>query len=77
LAVEVLDDPEPFEPDADDLVAIEEELRGDVAAIRGTTEFMGVGDPEVCARCRYRSICPDSATPGVPMWPMVDAEHDA
>jgi len=77
LAPEVLDDPEPFEPDADDLVAIEDELRGEVAAIRGTTDFMGVGDPEVCARCRYRSICPDSATPGVPMWPMVDAEHDA
>jgi len=77
LAAEVLDDPEPFEPDADDFLTIEDELRREVAVIRGTTDFTGVGDPEVCARCRYRSICPDSATPGVPMWPMVDAEHDA
>ena len=42
-----------------------------------TTEFAGVADADVCRRCRYRSICPDSATPGVPVWPMVDAEDDA
>jgi hypothetical protein len=74
LAAEVVDDPEPFEPDAEDLEAIEAELRREVAAIRGTTEFVGVADPEVCGRCRYRSICPDSATPGVPVWPTVDRE---
>ena len=34
LAAEVVDDPEPFEPDADDLLAIEEELRLEVAEIR-------------------------------------------
>ena len=64
LAAEVLDDPEPFEPDADDLCAIEEELRLEVAAIRETTEFAGVADSEVCRRCRYRSICPDSPCRG-------------
>jgi hypothetical protein len=77
LAAEVVDDPEPFEPDADDLEAIEHELRGEVTAIRGTTEFVGVADPEVCTRCRYRSICPESATPGVPVWPTVDDEDAA
>jgi hypothetical protein len=76
LAPEVLDDPEPFEPDADDLQAIEDDVRREVTEIRGTTEFVGISDREVCARCRYRSICPDSATPGVPVWPTVDAEDD-
>jgi hypothetical protein len=77
LAAEVVDDPEPFEPDADDLAAIEDEVRREVAAIRGTTEFVGIADPELCGRCRYRSICPDSATPGVPVWPTVDIEDEA
>jgi len=76
LAVEILDDPEPFEPDADDLLNIEGELRAEVAAIRSTAEFTGVADPEVCGRCRYRSICPDSATPGVPVWPTVESDDD-
>jgi len=74
LAAEVVDDPEPFEPDADDLRAIAEELRLEVAAIRETTEFAGVADTEVCRRCRYRSICPDSTAPGVPVWPTVESE---
>ena len=55
-------------------VAIEEELRLEVAAIRQTTEFAGVADTEVCRRCRYRSICPDSTAPGVPVWPTVESE---
>jgi hypothetical protein len=32
-------------------------------------EFPGVADAEVCGFCRYRSICPESAAPGVPTWP--------
>jgi PD-(D/E)XK nuclease superfamily len=75
LAAEVVDDPEPFEPDADDLVAIGEELRHEVETIRAETTFAGVADPDVCHRCRYRSICPDSAVVGVPMWPVVEAEE--
>jgi hypothetical protein len=74
LAAEITDDPDPFEPDDDDLAAIGEELRATVEAIKSETQFAGVADAEVCGRCRYRSICPDSAVAGVPNWPRVD--HD-
>jgi PD-(D/E)XK nuclease superfamily len=74
LAAEVLEDPEPFEPDAEDLASIAEELRHQVESIRAQTTFAGVADTEVCRRCRYRSICPDSAVEGVPMWPVVEPE---
>jgi hypothetical protein len=74
LSPDVREDPEPFEPDADDLDAIEEELRATVEAMRADTEYRGISDLEVCRTCRYRSICPDSAVPGLPVWPMVDAE---
>lgn len=77
LAAEVVDDPEPFEPDADDLFAIEDDVRREVVEIRSMSEYVGIADPDVCRRCRYRSICPDSATPGVPVWPTVDTEDDA
>jgi RecB family exonuclease len=72
LAAEVNDDPEPFEPDADDLEAIEEELRAAAAAIQAAAaahDFPGVAEPDICRYCRYRSICPDSAAPGEPTWP--------
>jgi PD-(D/E)XK nuclease superfamily len=77
LAAEVVDDPEPFLPDGEDLVAIEAELRHEVEAIRAETTFSGVADADVCHRCRYRSICPDSAVQGVPMWPVVEEEAPA
>jgi hypothetical protein len=35
-------------------------------------EFRGVAEEPVCRRCSYRSICDDSAAPGVPSWPVVD-----
>jgi hypothetical protein len=70
LAAEVDDDPEPFEPDDDELAAIEEELRAVVEAIWKEEAFAGVGDPALCGHCRYRSICPDSAAPGEPAWPV-------
>jgi RecB family exonuclease len=72
LAPEVTDDPEPFEPDDDDLDAIDEELREVAAAIHDAAArgaFPGVADADVCRTCRYRSICPESASPGVPTWP--------
>jgi RecB family exonuclease len=72
LAAEVNDDPEPFEPDADDLEAIEEELRAAAAAIQAASaahDFPGVAEPDICRYCRYRSICPVSAAPGEPTWP--------
>lgn len=74
LSPDVDEDPEPFEPDADDLAAIEEELRATVEAMRTESDYRGVADSEVCRTCRYRSICPDSASIGVPIWPAVDAE---
>ena len=73
LAAEILDDPEPFEPDAEDLEAIEEELRVTAAEIHAAAAepaFPGVAETEVCGFCRYRSICPESAAPGVPTWPV-------
>jgi RecB family exonuclease len=72
LAPEVADDPEPFEPDDEDLETIGEELRAVATAIQQAAAagtFPGVADAEVCRTCRYRSICPESATPGVPTWP--------
>ncbi|HEX5616510.1 MAG TPA: PD-(D/E)XK nuclease family protein [Acidimicrobiia bacterium] len=69
LAADAEDDPEPFEPDADDLAAIDEELRGAVEAMWRTERWTGVRDEAVCRWCRYRSICPDSAAVGEPVWP--------
>ncbi|HXY92851.1 MAG TPA: PD-(D/E)XK nuclease family protein [Acidimicrobiia bacterium] len=76
LAVEVDDDPEPFEPDADDLAHIEEELRATVEAMRAEVAYSGVAERESCSRCRYRSICPDSAAPSEPTWARVEVDHD-
>jgi len=28
----------------------------------------------VCVHCRYRSICPESAAPSEPVWPVVGDE---
>ena len=70
LDAEVVDDPEPFQPDADDLARDRgSELRAEVPEIRSETAFAGVADPDVCHRCSYRSICPDSVVAGVPIWP--------
>ena len=72
LAAEVSEDPEPFEPEPEDLDAIGEEVRASAAAIAAAVAngiFKGVSDRDVCRSCRYRSVCPDSATPGVPSWP--------
>jgi hypothetical protein len=72
LAPEITDDPESFEPDEEDLEQIGTELRAVATAIRDAAaagSFPGVADAEVCRTCRYRSICPESAAPGVPTWP--------
>ena len=65
-------DPE-FEPDADDLAAIERDITASVARIRdaaSTETFVGVHEVETCRMCSFRSICPDSAVPGSPTWPL-------
>jgi hypothetical protein len=72
LAAPADDEPERFEPEADDLEAIGEELRLVAAAIRGADRehaFLGVNDPDVCRWCEFRAICPDSATPADTTWP--------
>jgi len=69
LAPEVDDDPEPFEPDDDDLDAITEHVHAAVRAMWEQTDWRGCGDATVCRTCRYRSICPDSAARGEPQWP--------
>ena len=56
---------------------IEDELRCEVVAMRSEVDFAGVADAEVCPRCRYRSICPDSAVRGLPVWPVVEQEEEA
>jgi hypothetical protein len=38
--------------------------------------WSGIADPGVCGYCRYRSVCPDSAAPGIPGWPRVDEDAD-
>ena len=72
LAAETVDDPRPFEPDREELDAIEEELRGVAEAVWRDRDFAGIADADVCRRCRYRSICTDSAAPAKPVWPMVE-----
>jgi hypothetical protein len=72
LAPEVDDDPEPFEPDDDDLEAIGEQLRVAVAAMHNEQDreqaWRGCADAAICRSCRYRAICPDSEAAGVPEW---------
>ena len=76
LSADVVDDPDAWEPDQDDLVAIEEELRAAVERMRTNDEWKGVAD-ELCGRCAYRSICRDSAAPGEPSWPVLVTSDEA
>jgi hypothetical protein len=76
LAAEIDDDPDDWAPDADDLMAVQDELVALVTAIREETEWRGVNDVDTCRTCEYRSICPDSAVPGEPAWPRVEVDHD-
>jgi PD-(D/E)XK nuclease superfamily len=73
LAAEVGDDPDAWEPDADDLAAVEDELLRTVGEMRAERDWRGVADRTICEQCRYRSICPDSAAPGQPGWPELGA----
>jgi len=59
LVVGLDDDPEPFEPDQDDLAEIQKEI-GEVAAAIATSDFSGVGDSTICRRCTFLSACPDA-----------------
>jgi hypothetical protein len=73
LNPDVLDDPDPWEPDRDDLAAIEEELRAAVERMRTIDDWKGVGEENLCSHCVYRSICRDSAARGEAAWPVLTA----
>jgi hypothetical protein len=75
LSREVDEDPEPWEPDDDDLARVGEELRTIVSEMRAERDWRGVADATICRYCRYRSICPDSAAPSEPAWPSVTAQE--
>jgi hypothetical protein len=75
LASEVADDPQPWEPDPDELLAVGEELHTAVVAMHAEEAWAGVKDEAICATCAYRSICPDTAASGSPSWPA--ASEDA
>jgi hypothetical protein len=70
LAPEIDEDPDVWEPDDDDLAAVEERLRATVAAMHDS-QFPGVDDAAVCSRCPWRSVCAQSAAPGEPTWPVL------
>ncbi len=76
LQPEVDDDPDPWEPDDDDLDAIGEELRAAVARRWATDDWHGIAAADVCRTCRYRSICRDSPVAGEPSWPVLSAAAD-
>ncbi|HTK17345.1 MAG TPA: PD-(D/E)XK nuclease family protein [Acidimicrobiia bacterium] len=73
LSADVTEDPDAWEPDPDDMLAIEEELRSVVERMR-SNEWEGVADPALCSHCSYRSICRDSAARGEPTWPVLATE---
>ena len=77
LSADVPDDPEAWEPDPDDMAAIEEELRSVVERMRTNDDWAGVADAMLCARCPFRSICRDSAARGEPAWPVLATEAEA
>lgn len=55
-----VEDPEPFEPDSDDLETLQVEF-ADLAQTIDRSDFGGVADPLVCIRCPFHFACPDSA----------------
>jgi hypothetical protein len=73
LSADVPDDPDPWEPDPDDLAAIEEELRATVARMSTIDDWTGVAEANLCSHCAYRSICRDSVAKGEAAWPVLAA----
>ncbi|HEY7439906.1 MAG TPA: PD-(D/E)XK nuclease family protein [Acidimicrobiia bacterium] len=78
LAAEVVDDPDPLDADDETLAEITAHLVQTVEAIKDAAareEFAAAADPEICRTCAYRSICPESAAPGVPSWSVPPEGH--
>jgi PD-(D/E)XK nuclease superfamily len=76
LQPEVDEDPEPWEPDDEDLACVEETLRSAVERMWAQSDWPGVNDPDICGSCQFRSICRDSAARGVPSWPVLATTED-
>ncbi|HET7653780.1 MAG TPA: PD-(D/E)XK nuclease family protein [Acidimicrobiales bacterium] len=64
LDTSVHDQPDPYEPEDEDLAAIGDELRAIASAIRDETRFTGSGDPADCRWCAYRAVCRDAPPTG-------------
>ncbi len=62
LSPEATDDPDPFEPDGEDLEEITSELTGLGVAVGAERAWRGVSAESVCRTCSYRSVCPDVAS---------------
>ncbi len=78
LASEIDEDPEAWEPEADDLDAVEAQMTDLVAELwrrDADDDWRGVHDPAVCGRCRHRSLCVDSAAAAAIAWPAVTAQE--
>jgi hypothetical protein len=58
--------PEPYEPEDEDLEALQGELSTMVAEISAETAFSGVAFPPCCDRCSYATMCPDAARSSSP-----------
>jgi hypothetical protein len=71
LAAQVDDDPDPWEPDADDIATVQDMLQATVAAMWADESWPGIAAPDVCGNCRYRSICRDSVARSEPSWPVL------
>ena len=69
LSPDVTEDPDAWEPDPEDLAAVGEELRAAVERMRTNDDWHGVSEQMLCSHCSYRSICRDTAAPGLPAWP--------
>jgi len=69
LSLESTSDPDPYEPEDEDLAAIEAEVCAVAVEIRAETEFPGCGDAGTCRRCAYGSICLERTGNGGPTGP--------
>jgi PD-(D/E)XK nuclease superfamily len=74
LSADVADDPDPWEPDPEDIASIEEEVRAAVGRMSTNDDWRGVAEEPICSRCEYRSICRDSAATGEPAWPVLSSQ---
>jgi hypothetical protein len=62
LSPDATEDPDPIEPDPEDLQEISCEIIGLAGAIGAERDWRGVSTEPVCRTCPYRSVCPDDAS---------------